>query len=395
MEDCKPLGIYIHVPFCRKKCEYCDFYSLGGARNTRLMDEYVYAIERHLKEVSMRTDGYQIDTIYFGGGTPTFLGADGLCRLLAEIYRRFNVAGNPEITFEANPDTASYRTLRRLNRAGFNRISLGVQSDRDDMLKSLGRVHSFAQVKQAVYDARRAGFDNLSVDLMYGLPNQTREGWADTLRNILLLEPDHISCYGLTVQPGTPLEQYADCANLPDDDMQADMYLYMVSALQDMGYGQYEISNFCKEGFACRHNLKYWTGGEFLGFGPSASSDFSGTRYTYVSDLRKYIDGILGQEQDILSLADTISPRERGGEYLMLRMRTAQGISEREYRLFRLPFSALEPALKGWQASGLAEQTDEGRWHFTPQGFLLSNQLIVRLLELQEQSNPITRVSGQ
>ena len=181
MSQFSPLGIYIHVPFCRKKCEYCDFYSLGGAKDRVLADDYLYAVIRHMREAGARAVDYEVDTIYFGGGTPTFLGADSLSRILAEIYRRFNVARDAEITFEANPDSASYRTLRRLYRAGFNRMSLGVQSDRDETLKALGRPHSFAQARQAVADARAAGFDNLSVDLMFGLPNQTRESWAQTI----------------------------------------------------------------------------------------------------------------------------------------------------------------------------------------------------------------------
>ena len=394
MSQLSPLGIYIHVPFCRKKCEYCDFYSLGGAKDRVLADDYLYAVIRHMREASPRAVDYEVDTIYFGGGTPTFLGADSLVRILAEIYRRFNVGRDVEITFEANPDSATYRTLRRLYKAGFNRMSLGVQSDRDETLKALGRPHNFAQARQAVEDARAAGFDNLSVDLMFGLPNQTRESWARTIQHISDFDCEHISCYGLTVQPGTPLAGYAEYANLPDDDTQADMYLYMVSALGDLGYEQYEISNFCRPGYACRHNLKYWTGGAYLGFGPSAASDFSGSRYTFVPDLNRYIDGILHQGQDMLQELDAISPRERGGEYLMLRMRTAQGISREEYQLYRLPFEPLETALRGWEASGLAMQTEEGRWRFTTQGFLLSNQLIARLLELQDQSNPITRLGN-
>lgn len=394
-EALRPLGIYIHVPFCRKKCEYCDFYSLGGARDPELVDRYVYAVQQHLKEAAPRAGDHLVDTVYFGGGTPSFLGADHLKRILDEIYRRYNVSPEAEITFEANPDSASLHTLRRLYRAGFNRVSLGIQSDQDETLKALGRPHNFQQAKQAVKDARTAGFSNVSVDLMFGLPRQTREGWADTLRSVADLRPDHISCYGLTVQPGTPLAEYAECANLPDDDTQADMYLFMVEALADLGFEQYEISNFCQEGRQCRHNLKYWTGGEYLGFGPAAASDFAGSRFTFVSDLDRYTNCILKGEGTILAENQTISPRERGGEYLMLRLRTTRGISQQEYKTFRLPFAPIHETLEEYARQGLAEQTPEGRWHFTPQGFLLSNQLIGRLLEEQERSNPINQLGGK
>ncbi len=386
----KNLGIYVHVPFCRSKCEYCDFYSLAGGRTKDLMDQYLHAAITHIREAAALAPEYLVDSIYFGGGTPSFFGADGLKRIFAELDRRFDLARDCEVTFEANPDSVNAAALKKLRRAGFNRISLGIQSDTNEVLKALGRPHTYEQAVIAVRHAREAGFDNVSVDLMYGLPNQTRERWMQTLRHVLDLKPDHISCYGLTVQPGTRLFEYRDGANLPDDDVQADMYLYAVETLENFGYSQYEVSNFAREGLACRHNLKYWTGGEYLGFGPSAASDFAGKRFTIAPDLTKYVKGILG-EGVVLSECESVAPRERAGEYLMLRLRTSQGISGEEYTgHFLLPFDLLERGLQIFRSQGLAV-LDAGRWRLTPRGFLVSNQIIESLLEAQERSEPLTK----
>lgn len=386
----KTLGIYVHIPFCRSKCEYCDFYSLGGGRSKELMDRYLHALVTHIRETAALAPDYVVDSVYFGGGTPSFYGADGLKRIFAEIDRRFNVAKDCEVSFEANPDSVNGIALKKLRAAGFNRMSLGVQNDTDEVLKALGRPHNYAQAVQAVEKAREAGFENVSVDLMYGLPNQTREKWMKTLRNVLDLKPEHVSCYGLKVEPGTPLYTYQDGANLPDDDQQADMYLYAVETLESFGYGQYEISNFAREGMACRHNLKYWTGGEYIGFGPSASSDFAGKRFTAAADIETYIQGVLNKGV-VLSECETIAARERAGEYLMLRLRIAEGISEEEYvSQFLLPFKPLERGLQIFEKQGLAVR-EEGRWRLTPKGFLLSNQIIGAMLEAQERSAPLTR----
>lgn len=388
----KPLGLYIHVPFCRSKCEYCDFYSLGGGLNKESMDLYLQAILAHIKETAQRVVGYSVDTIYFGGGTPSFFGAQGLSRILAEIDRRFHLEKDAEITLEANPDSVSGPSLEKLRRAGFNRISIGVQTDLDEQLKALGRPHTYKQAQMAVSQARRAGFTNVSVDLMFGLPSQSREQWMSTLRNVLDLKPDHISCYGLKVEPGTRLWDYKDCANLPDDDAQADMYFYAVETLESFGYHQYEISNFSKPGMECRHNLKYWTGEEYLGFGPAAASDFAGKRFTAAANLDQYITGVLEQGV-ILSECDAIPQRERAGEYLMLRLRTSIGIEENEYmQTYLLPFEPLEKLLSTYEKRGLAKKEETGRWRLTPKGFMVSNAILVELLEVQQQSKPLAKV---
>lgn len=385
-----PLGIYVHVPFCRNKCQYCDFYSVTE-KSDRLLDSYLHAVCTHIKEAGALAPGYLVDTVYFGGGTPTFFGADGMAAILSVIRKSFDVAHSAEITFEANPDSISDRLLKRLRSEGFNRVSLGIQCDDDDMLKKLGRPHSYTQAQNAVARIRKHEFKNLSLDLMYGLPGQSLERWEQTLTNVLKLAPEHISCYGLKVEKGTPLYEYKDCCNLPDDDAQADMYLSAVEILRQHGYRQYEISNFCRKGAVSRHNLKYWTGGEYLGFGPDASSDFAGRRFTIIRDLSGYIDGIRSGGQ-VLREVQEIPNRERAGEYLMMRLRISSGLDPREYeKLFLLPFAPLEKAMAQFKERGLAQKTFDGRWHLTPEGFLVSNTIISDLLVIQDKCGPITR----
>ena len=385
-----PLGIYIHIPFCRSKCQYCDFYSLTTKEDS-LLDGYLEAVCSHIKEAGALAPNYLVDTIYFGGGTPSFFGAEGMAAILTTIRKSFDVARDAEITFEANPDSVSDRLLRRLRSEGFNRVSLGIQCDDDNILKKLGRPHSYAQAVNTVSRIREMGFRNLSLDLMYGLPGQTLQAWERTLTNVLKLQPEHISCYGLKVEEGTPLYEYQDCCNLADDDTQADMYLSAIEILRQHGYRQYEISNFCKKGNVSRHNLKYWNGGEYLGFGPDASSDFGGRRFAIVRDLCGYIEGIRSGGQ-VLREVQEVPPRERAGEYLMMRLRTASGIDPREYeKRYLLPFGPLQKVLEKHKEQGLAAKTFDGRWHLTPNGFLVSNSIISDLLLVQEKCRPIAK----
>ncbi len=385
-----PLGIYIHVPFCRSKCQYCDFYSIA-TKDDRLMDDYLDAVCNHIKEAGALAPGYQVDTVYFGGGTPSFFGADGMATILTAIRRSFDVYSDAEITFEANPDSVSPKLLHRLRAEGFTRVSLGIQCDDDEILKKIGRVHTYEQAVDAVSKIRRAGFKNLSVDLIYGLPGQTPISWEDTLHNVLKLAPEHISCYGLKVEEGTPLYANLPYVKLPEDDDQADMYLAAVEILRRKGYRQYEISNFAKRGLESRHNMKYWTGGEYLGFGPDASSDFAGKRFKIIRDLRGYIDGIENGGQ-VLEEVQEVPLRERAGEYLMMRLRTTFGISGEEYeKQFLLPFAPLEEKLEELRKHGQTLRGEGGRWRLTPEGFLLSNTILTDLLLIQDRCEPLAK----
>ena len=386
-----PLGVYIHVPFCRSKCQYCDFYSLS-TKDDKLMDGYLNAICAHIKEAGALAPNYKVDTIYFGGGTPSFFGAEGMATILTYIRRSFDVDNNAEVTFECNPDSVSDKLLHRLKAEGFNRASLGIQTDNDEVLKKLGRPHTYGQAAAAFHRIRKAGFRNISVDLMYGLPGQTLREWQDTLEHVLTLNPEHISCYGLKVEEGTPLYAVRDYANLPDDDTQADMYLSMIEIMKGHGFRQYEISNFARKGLYSRHNMKYWTGGEYIGFGPSASSDFAGKRFTNCRSVEDYITGIRKKGQ-VVEEVQEIPARERAGEYLMLRLRTTTGLNPDEYeRMFLLPFAPIEDVMIKQRNLGYAVQTEDNRWHLTPQGFLISNTIISDLLLAQENSTPLRRL---
>ncbi len=376
------LGLYIHLPFCKSKCDYCDFYSLAGREDR--MDDYQRALSAQIAESALPARGYTVNSIYIGGGTPTWYGEGRVIELLKLIGKKFRVSRDAEVTVEANPDSVTLKGLKALRRAGVSRLSLGMQSAQDEELKSVHRVHTYQQVLDAAAAARKAKLKNLSLDLIYGLPGQTEESWRDTVEKALALEPEHLSCYGLTVEEGTPLaRRVAGGEALPDDDAQAALYLWTVERLRQAGYAQYEISNFARAGFQSRHNLKYWMGGEYMGFGAGAHSDFGGCRYSCVRDLEGYIRGALGEGQ-LLDQNDRIPQRERGSEYLMLRLRTTHGIEEWEYRReYYMNFAPIAAKLAEYEQKGWAQRTDR-RWHFTPEGFLLSNRLIGEILELQE-----------
>ena len=383
-QNIEKLGIYIHIPFCKSKCDYCDFYSLAGAEGR--MDAYQKALLTHMKETARVAGEIPVDTIYFGGGTPSYYGDKRLRELLKAVRKLFSVEKDAEITLEANPDSVTFQSLRALRRAGFNRLSMGLQSACPAELAAIHRAHSIEEGDAAVVAARAAKIKNLSLDLIYGLPGQTEESWHNTLEHALSLQPEHLSCYGLKVEEGTPLAQRVAAGEvLPDDDTQAELYLWTVERLRQAGYEQYEISNFAKPGFASRHNLRYWLTRPYIGFGPGAHSDFGGRRYSWIRDLEGYIKGVL-EGGELLESQDLIPQRERGGEYLMLRLRTVRGIEEWEYRgTYYMDFTPIEQRLQEFSAQGWAEKTPEGRWRLTPKGFLVSNQLIGDLLERQRE----------
>lgn len=382
--DLEKVGIYIHIPFCKSKCDYCDFYSLAGAEGR--MDAYQKALLAHMKETAAVAGEVPVDTIYFGGGTPSYYGDKRLRELLKAVKKLFPVDKDAEITLEANPDSVTFKSLWALRKAGFNRLSMGMQSASPEELQAIHRPHSVEQAEAAVVAARAAKFENLSLDLIYGLPGQSEESWRRTVERALSLAPEHLSCYGLKVEEGTALARRVEQGEiLPDDDTQAEMYLWTVERLHQAGYEQYEISNFAKPGFASRHNLRYWLTRPYIGFGPGAHSDFGGRRYSWIRDLDGYIKGVL-EGGSLLESEDLIPQRERGGEYLMLRLRTARGIEEWEYRrTYFMDFAPIEARLREFSTQGWAEKTPEGRWRLTPKGFLVSNQLIGDLLERQRE----------
>lgn len=382
------LGVYIHIPFCGSKCSYCDFYSLPGQSET-LMDDYVKALARHMDEAGTylgkgSKGGISVDSVYVGGGTPTAIGHKRLIAVLAALKKKFILTTNCEVTVEANPGTADAKAFKKLRKAGYNRISFGVQAMQQDLLTTLGRKHTGEQAADCVREAADAGFTNISVDVMYGIPGQTRAQLTETLRSVCTWRINHLSLYGLKLEEGTPLAEAEPV--LPKDDEQADMYLEAVELLAKEGLKQYEVSNFARQGYICRHNYKYWMLEPYVGFGAAAHSDFGGKRYSFVKNVKAYIDGVRDSES-LMEEMQQVPLIERAGEYVMLGLRTVNGVSSNEYtRLFKASFDMLENKLARCKKWGLAA-TEGDRWRLTPKGFLVSNQIIGELLDTSEKSS--------
>ncbi len=284
-----PLALYVHIPFCETKCPYCDFNTYAAIEP--LMPEYVAALASEMKAWAALLDHPQVGTIFFGGGTPSYLPARDIETLLSTVRGEFEVAGDAEITLESNPGDLDAAKLATYREQGINRLSIGVQSFDDGLLEMLSRRHDAATAVSAFEAARSTGFENLSIDLMFGLPRQTREQWGDTLSQCLSLEPDHTSLYALTVEPNTPMEHSVKSGELPepDPDLAADMYLDACDALERSGYSHYEISNWSRAGRESRHNLAYWRSSPYLGVGPGAHSYVSGHRFANLKSPRTYI----------------------------------------------------------------------------------------------------------
>ncbi|MCL2829037.1 MAG: radical SAM family heme chaperone HemW [Oscillospiraceae bacterium] len=382
----KRIGIYIHIPFCASKCAYCDFYSLAGCEDQ--MPKFHQALVRQMRESAPTLAGYYVDTIYFGGGTPSYYGIRRIVGLFNTLKDYYKILLDAEVTVEINPDSISLKDLKWMRKEGITRLSIGVQTADDGLGKSLGRRHVFADVERTVEQARQAGFDNISLDLIYGLPSQSKADWADTINRVMALRPEHVSCYGLRIEEGTPLYIYKDSPAIPTEDEQADMYLYTVDTLRNLGYRQYEISNFTLPGKESRHNLKYWNREEYVGFGPSAHSYIGNMRYSYVRGVQAYLAGLAGQ-QSILESRDEIPKSEQAVEYLMLGLRTTRGITGDEYyRIYQSNFAPIEALLLSYEKNGWAYRIN-GRWSLTPTGFLLSNQLISDILDAHAEQRVI------
>ncbi len=322
-------GIYIHIPFCIKKCAYCDFNSYSGIRD--MSYSYGKAVRAEIKNSPYKNK--KIDTVYFGGGTPTCIDEKILIDILAAVREHFDLAEGAEITVECNPGTADFEKLLALRRAGFNRLSIGCQSADDKLLKKIGRIHTFKDFENCFFGARRAGFENISVDLMFGLPEHTAEIWRGTLRKVTELGPEHISAYSLKIEEGTPFFEMKSRGELsvPDDDANREMYDAAVEFLKDRGYFRYEISNFSKAGFESRHNLIYWTLGEYIGFGAGAHSFAGGRRFSNPLGVSDYIDFVSsgGRAEDS---AETEPDIDMMCEFMFLGLRLDNGVSEREFK---------------------------------------------------------------
>lgn len=360
ISEADTLGIYIHVPFCLRKCPYCDFYSCENRLNER--DAYVQAVCRNIRYYG---DGRKIDTIYFGGGTPSLLSPESIAEIIHAIEESFSVI-SPEITMEVNPATVMTEKLTRYRKAGVNRISIGLQDLQNDSLVSLGRLHTAEQGIETVYDAVKAGFENISCDLMIGIKDQTQERLDNTLRQLTALPITHISAYMLKIEDGTPYAVQDMKRYVPDEDETAELYLQMVSYLSEKGFSQYEISNFAKKGFESRHNCRYWKLLPYLGIGP-ASHSFMDKRFYVPSDLDLFIKKE-HQETIIEDECPDISE-----ERIMLGLRLSEGIPVSW--LDKEQMRSVEYFIKGGFMKKILD-----RICFTPKGFLVSNAILCEIL---------------
>lgn len=370
------MGLYIHVPFCMGKCPYCDFYSKTPAPGQTAA--YTQALLRGLRHLPADAARHRLDTVYFGGGTPNLLGAENLVAVLEEAGRVLTLAPDAEVTTEANPGSITARDLLVLRRGGFNRLSLGLQSSHPNELALLGRKHTPEDVAEAVKAARKAGFENISLDLMLGTPGQTIQSALQSVDFCAGLDVEHISAYLLKVEPDTPYARANMEERIPDGDGMAELYLAVCQRLEQQGYTQYEISNYARDGKISRHNTSYWLGTDYIGLGPSAHSLWQGRRYFFPRDLQGFV-----QAPNPFDLWEQDGEGGSREEFVMLRLRLAQGLdlTELEARWPREEEANqyLKNQLPALEKAGLVKV--EGNCvSLTREGFLVSNGIISRLI---------------
>ena len=375
-------GIYIHIPFCLRKCSYCDFYSIPVPEKD-LLESYTNCLIQELKTQAPNWRDRKFSTIYLGGGTPSLLAPTQIGRILAEVFGSYDMLSEPEISMEANPATLSLQALKELKQAGINRLSLGVQSFQDDELQLLGRIHGVQEIWETVAGLERAGFTNYNIDLIYGIPGQSLQSWIKNLGMAVKCHPQHISAYLLQLDPSTPLAKRIKQGTLPeaDEDLEASMYYSSIDYLHSEGYQHYEISNFSQPNYACRHNLIYWQAHEYLGLGAGAVSYKDGQRIINQADFKAYLDDINRDQGCAVEILETMSPREKFLDAIILGLRLTAGISSAEIldRFgidFKREYHAIIEKLVG---QGLLD-VKEDRIALTRQGYFLSNQVLCQFV---------------
>lgn len=317
------MGIYVHIPFCMKKCNYCDFNSYENCFSKE--QAYFDALFSEIREKGKALNGAFCDTVYIGGGTPTAVNSENIAKLMVELLENFNISKDAEITIECNPKTAGEKDFERYIKSGINRISIGLQSTHNDLLKTLGRIHKKEDFLVCLKNVKDAGVENISADLMFALPDQNLKMWEETLLEVAELGLSHISCYGLKIEEGTPF--YNQKLNIPDEDLNGDMYDLAVKILEDAGFLRYEISNFAKCGKESRHNLKYWSLMPYIGLGAGAYSSIDCERYRNPRSLDEYISDS-GKKEDYIKLSE----EEKRAEFMFMGLRKTEGISTEEFK---------------------------------------------------------------
>ncbi len=388
-EGTKELGIYLHIPFCVRKCLYCDF--LSAPAPLQKMEEYVEAMARELREESFLYTDYSVKSVFLGGGTPSLLPGDSVKRILQTLRRHYRIKEDCEISIEVNPGTVSPEKLSSWREGGVNRLSIGLQSASNTELKALGRIHSEEDFLNTYHDAVKAGFNNINVDLMFGIPGQTAESYGETLQRVLSLNPApaHISAYSLIVEEGTPF--YENTPELPEEETEREMNKITGEILSCHGYNQYEISNYARPGYECIHNQIYWTRGNYVGFGIGAASMVENIRFQNTASLEVYLDYYLKRkrEKEVKSERQVLSQKEQMEEFMFLGLRMTKGVCGEEFRrLFGASIDQVYPGVvedfekKGLLVRGADPDTGEERISLTPFGMDVSNVVMSQFIFL-------------
>lgn len=378
MEQNKKIELYVHIPFCVKKCDYCDFLSAPAGRDTQ--EQYVQALLHEIQTEGGRRKE-PVASVFIGGGTPSILEADLLEKILKALYRCFYIEKEAEVTMETNPGTLTLEKLRICRENGVNRLSLGLQSPDDTELASLGRIHDYQQFLESYQMAREAGFHNVNVDLMFGIPGQTRDGWEKSLRIVAALNTEHISAYSLIIEEGTPFA--ARNLKLPDEDTEYQMYEDTARILGEYGFEQYEISNYARDGKACIHNIGYWTGVSYLGLGLGAASLMDGCRFTNITSLERYTTASRKPDfpdnirKDLIKL----TRQEQMEEFMFLGLRLRSGISKAEFaQRFGIPIEEIYgDVIRRYKELALLQE-ENGRIFLSRHGIHVSNTVMADFL---------------
>ena len=376
------LSLYIHIPFCKRKCLYCDFPSWGGHESH--FEKYVKSLKCEIEALGKEHSGRNIDTIFIGGGTPTVLSERLLSEICESVFNNFSVNKNAEFTCEANPGTVDGRKLTEMNKMGINRLSFGVQAWQNGILESLGRIHNHEAVVKNIYEAREAGFKNINCDVMFSLPKQTMEDWLETLEKITSFNIEHISAYSLIVEDGTPFKKMYDEGklSLPDEETDRQMYHIANEFLADKGFMRYEISNFAKKGYESRHNITYWDTREYIGAGLGSHSYIDGKRFHNTYEMDKYI-AYGGSSENIKEDIEVLSEDVKMEEFMFMGLRMARGIEKEEFkRRFNVSLeSVYKNEIEELKGQMLLEEKN-GFLFLTDQGIDISNYVFEKFIKI-------------
>lgn len=331
MEKKEPIGLYVHIPFCIKKCNYCDFPSFTGL--SHLFHEYTEALLREASDISDKYGQPEVDTVFFGGGTPSILPAEEILRIVKTLKNLFNIKNPSEITMEANPGTITKEKAKIYMDAGINRLSIGFQAAQDHLLKSMGRIHTKDMFQECINLLLNLGFYNINTDIIFGLPDQSMEDWKETVSLLLKSDLPHISCYSLKIEEGTFWYELKKKGKLPDIDenLEREMYYYVIAEAEKAGYNHYEISNLAKPGYECRHNMKYWTDKPYIGIGAGAHSYMHNERYANVTDVKEYINRVMNNVPSE-TFSKVIDREELLSERFILGLRLIDGLSVKKLK---------------------------------------------------------------